>query len=125
MLVSYGVLQCGAVCCSVLQCGVVRCTLFQCVAVRYSMLQCARMLVCCSVLQYAAVCCSMLQCDKRCDCSPGNYPNEHCVYETETQTLWLTCIFHWVNSQERTSTAHHIVLQCFAVFCSVLQCNAV
>ena len=75
-------LQCVAVWCSALHSVSLCCNALQYVAV------CSYV----SVLQCAAVCCSMLQCDKRCFCSPGSYPNEHCVYETESQTLQLTCV---------------------------------
>ena len=60
-VLSRGVLQCVAVCCSVLQCvaGYMTCYT-SCLVVCCSMLQCVA--VCCSVLQCAAAYCSVLQC---------------------------------------------------------------
>ena len=120
------VLQCVAVCCSVLQCVAVCCSVLQNVAVRAffshaikylgelkvavfcSVLQCFA--ECCSVLQYVGVCCSVLQ--------RRQFSFLAIEYLRELQVA--VC-----RSVSQYTAVCYSVLQCVTVCCSVLQCIAV
>ena len=99
-LASFSMLQCVAVCCSVLQCVAVYCSVLHCAS--QSVAACVAVVrTHTALLQHAAVCCSV-------------------CYNVSVTTCCSMCC--------SGSRAHHpplaccSVLQCVAVYCSVLHC---
>jgi len=82
-----------------------------------SVLRWAAVWCCCSVLQYVAVCCSVLQCVAVC-CSYSRFCSDLRADMLKTRLLRLH-FRHKLHQSEQGSRCS--VVQCGAVWCSVLQ----
>jgi len=125
--VSYGVMQCVAVCCSVLQ------SMWRPSRMKHSsVLQCVLQCVLQDLLQCVAVCCSVLQCVVI-YLAPLSHEIQQCVAVC-CKVCYRVCCTVYCSVLQSVAVCCSVmqyfavccsVLQCVAVCCSVLQCVAV